>query len=49
MDVIVNQFFPFVRNEASQILVLCFSSWVLSIPFATFGIKKIIDLLKKIY
>lgn len=49
MDVIVSQFFPAVRTMASQIIVLCFSEWPLTIPFAAFGITKIVDLLKKIY
>lgn len=49
MNTIISDFYPQIRSMASQILVLSFSNWVLCIPFASFAIKKIVDLLKKIY
>lgn len=48
MGSIINIFFPSLRNMASDVIVLSLSTWVLSIPFATFAIREVIKLFKKI-
>lgn len=48
MDPIINVFFPSMRNMASDILVLSFTYWPLTIPFVAFGIREIIKLFKKL-
>lgn len=49
MSPLTDIFFPAIRMYMGQLLTLCFSSWVYSIPFALFALYEVYELFRKIH
>lgn len=49
MSALTDLLFPTIRFYMGQLLTLCFSNWVFSIPFALFALYEVYELFRKIH
>lgn len=46
---VIQNYLDMFRTMSASVVALTLSSWALSIPLVAFGLKKIINLIRKVY